>query len=473
MSLQGQSGREEQGMYKVKPLIIFAANAFLMALSWIFYKFPQGDEYLVLFMISLLFMLAPYAMGMRLAGIMLAANAVFLMIYYFLGALNPLDVLVFLALFASSAGANYIVRSLLTSFTQYWEVNKLRLEREYNNIVNELESIDRRGRLVENELTRISRLYEVTKQLAPVLKLEDLTNALFDFLEENFIFETAHLLTFSKEKFSKGASKSVKDRNYYEDGGKQLDHEAVVDHVREREYKSFFMDRDEEGEIMDAMNVRADTFMVFPLFVLDKISAIIAIEGAPRPSYNRFRLLMPQIALEFRKVELYEQVQELSIIDGLTEVYLRRYLMVRLEEEVDRARRLGLTFSVGMVDVDHFKQCNDKFGHLVGDAVLKKIAERLKASVREVDMIARYGGEEFCIVLPETSKELAMVVAERLRRSVEGKEIRAFDESVRVTVSVGVATYPEDAEYVAALIDKADNALYKSKRMGRNMASSA
>ncbi len=243
--------------------------------------------------------------------------------------------------------------------------------------------------------------------------------------------------------------------------------------MREREYKSFFMDREEEGEIMDAMNVRADTFMVFPLFVMDKISAIIAIEGAPRPSYNRFRILMPQIALEFRKVELYEQVQELSIIDGLTEVYLRRYLMVRLEEEVDRARRLGLTFSVGMVDVDHFKQCNDKFGHLVGDAVLKKIAERLKGSVREVDMIARYGGEEFCIVLPETSKDLAMVVAERLRRSVEGKEIRAFDESVRATVSVGVATYPEDAEYVAALIDKADNALYKAKRMGRNLACSA
>ena len=460
-------------MHKVRPLMIFAANAFLMALSWVFYRFPHGDEYLILFMISLLFMLAPYVMSVRLAGIMLGANGAFLMFYYFLGALNPLDVTVFLTLFAASAGANYVVRNLLASFIRYWEVNKFRLEREYNNIVNELEAIDRRGRLVENELTRISRLYEVTKQLAPVLKLEDLTNALFDFLEENFIFETAHLLTFSKEKFSKGASKSVKDRDYHAAEEKLLDYEAVVDHVRERDYKSFFMDREEGGEIMDSMNVRADTFMVFPLFVLDKIAAIIAVEGAPRPSYNRFRLLMPQIALEFRKVELYEQVQELSIIDGLTEVYLRRYLMVRLEEEVDRARRLGLTFSVGMVDVDHFKQCNDKFGHLVGDAVLKKIAERLKSSVREVDMIARYGGEEFCIVLPDTGKELAMVVAERLRRSVEGKEIRAFDESVRATVSVGVATYPEDAEYVAALIDKADNALYKAKRMGRNTAASA
>jgi diguanylate cyclase (GGDEF)-like protein len=142
--------------------------------------------------------------------------------------------------------------------------------------------------------------------------------------------------------------------------------------------------------------------------------------------------------------------------------------MGRLEEEVDRARRLGLTFSVGMIDVDHFKECNDKHGHLVGDAVLKKIAEKLKNSVREVDMIARYGGEEFCVVLPDTPKDLAMSVAERLRKAVELKEIKAFDESVRTTVSVGVATYPEDGDNVEFLIEKADTALYKAKRGGRN-----
>ena len=130
--------------------------------------------------------------------------------------------------------------------------------------------------------------------------------------------------------------------------------------------------------------------------------------------------------------------------------------MDRFVEEVDRAGRLGLTFSIAMVDVDHFKKCNDKYGHLVGDSVLKKIAERLKHSVREVDMIARYGGEEFCIVLPETPKKLAMTVAERLRKSVEVKEIKAFDESIRATVSLGIATYPEDGKDVEGLLEKAD-----------------
>jgi diguanylate cyclase (GGDEF)-like protein len=456
-------------MYKVRPVLISAANIALMVLSWVFYKFPQGDEYLVLFMISLLFMAAPYVMDLRSTCILLGVNLIFLIFYRFLGALNYIDIVFFTALFGASAGGHFLVRHLLVSFTEYQQRNRLRQEKEYNNVVNELEAIDRRGRMVENELNRISRLYEVTKHLAPVLKLEELMDALFDFLEENFVFGTAHLLTFNKEKFVRGVSKSVKEKDYASESDKILDYEAVVDHVRERDYKSFFMEREEDGERMDSLGVRADTFMVFPLFVVDKISAILVIEGAPRSGYNRFRLLMPQIALEFRKVELYGQVQELSIIDGLTEVYLRRYLMVRLEEEVDRAKRLGLTFSIGMVDVDHFKQCNDKYGHLVGDAVLKKIAERLKNSVREVDMISRYGGEEFCIVLPDTSKELAMSVAERLRRSVEGKEIKAFDESIKISVSVGIATYPEDAEYVAALIDKADNALYKAKRLGRNM----
>ena len=143
--------------------------------------------------------------------------------------------------------------------------------------------------------------------------------------------------------------------------------------------------------------------------------------------------------------------------------------MDRLEEEVDRARRLGMTFSVGMIDIDNFKKCNDTYGHLVGDTVLREVADRLKISVREVDMIARYGGEEFCVILPETTKDLALTVAERLRKSVEAKTVKAFDEKINVTVSVGITTYPEGGEDVTSLIDSADTALYKAKRKGRNM----
>lgn len=142
--------------------------------------------------------------------------------------------------------------------------------------------------------------------------------------------------------------------------------------------------------------------------------------------------------------------------------------MNRLQEEAERAGRLKLVFSVAMVDVDNFKNCNDKYGHLVGDVVLRKIAAKLKESVREIDMIARYGGEEFCIVLPETTKELTMAVAERLRRSIEAETIKAFDEEIHMTASIGIASYPENAENAESLMEKADMALYKAKRQGRN-----
>jgi len=455
-------------MFKLKTVMVFTVNILLAVLSWVFYKYPQGDEYLVLFMISLVFMVAPNVMPVRMVGVLFAANIAFLVFYDIVGALDPIDILVLGAMLAACSGASFLVRALYASFLGYQKKDIMSEERKYNSIVNELDIIDRRGRKIESELQRISKLYEVTKQLAPVLKFEELLEALFDFLIENFRFDTTHLLVFSKGEFSKAFSKSVKFPDYGVSEEDILDYKELVEHCRAQGAKPFFADRQEFEELCDRLKVRSETLMAFPIFSGENMTAILVIEGATRSSFGRFRILLPQITLEFRKVELYEQVQELSIIDGLTEVFLRRYLMDRLEEEVDRARRLGLTFSLGMVDVDHFKACNDNFGHLVGDAVLKKIAEKLKKSVREVDMISRYGGEEFCIVLPETTKDLAISVAERLRKSVAAEAIRAFDENIPVTVSVGVSTYPDDAQDVEGLIEKADTALYRAKRNGRN-----
>ncbi|MBD3295897.1 MAG: diguanylate cyclase [Candidatus Omnitrophica bacterium] len=454
-------------MFRMRTIMVFTANILLALLSWIFYKYPQGDEYLVLFMISMIFMAAPGFIAPRNLLILYAGNLFFFCFYYVLGALNVIDIITLATLLAACSAAAYVVRGTYRSFLEYQKKNMMSEERKYNSIVNELETIDRRGRKIENELHRISRLYEVTKQLAPVLKFKDLLEALFGFLIENFRFETTHLLTLNNGQFSKGFSRSVKYPDYSES-------EDIFKYGRFAEYcetegfKPFFLQRSDDKVTFEQLNIRAQTLMAFPVLSGENITAILVIEGATRSSYGRFRILLPQIALEIRKVELYEQVQELSIVDGLTEVFLRRYLMGRLEEEVDRAGRLGLTFSLGMVDVDHFKRCNDQYGHLVGDTVLKKIAERLKSSVREVDMIARYGGEEFCIVLPETPKDQATTVAERLRKSVCLENIKAFDEDLRMTVSVGIATYPEDARNVEDLIEKADTALYRAKRKGRN-----
>ncbi|MDD4956529.1 MAG: GGDEF domain-containing protein [Candidatus Omnitrophica bacterium] len=455
-------------MLRVKPFVLYAVTLALIVLSWIFYKFPHGDEYLVLFVLPLVFVLAPFVARLKGIAVMMAATLALLVFYCYSRALNPVDVVVITLMLLIVTGSAYLLRYYHRISIEYCDTDILKRQRKYNSMINELESIDRRGAKIENELGRISRLYEITKRLAPALKFEEMLDALFNFIEDNFNFEHIHLLTFQDHEMTRSTSKSAGDDKYFQDEKNILDYSALAGHVKEREYKPFFMAREEAEELFGKLRIRSGTFMAFPLFLGSRLLALLAIEGASKSSYGRFRILISQIALEFRKVELYEEVETLSVIDGLTGVYLRRYLMERFNEELDRARRLGLTFSIAMVDVDHFKNCNDKHGHLVGDAVLKKIADRLNRSVREVDMICRYGGEEFCIMLPETSKSLAVSVAQRLRRSVEVKTIKAFDIGMKMTVSVGVSTYPEDGDTMELLIEKADTALYKAKKRGRN-----
>jgi len=163
---------------------------------------------------------------------------------------------------------------------------------------------------------------------------------------------------------------------------------------------------------------------------------------------------------------LYKSTEHLSITDGLTGLYNHRHFQEQLEVEVKRAQRYDLNLSLIMIDLDHFKEFNDSYGHLEGDALLRKIAQILKSSLRETDFVARYGGEEFAVILPETDKEGASIAAERVRRTISKQ---TFGEvGAIMTISLGVASYPDDACLRAALIKKADEALYRAKREGRN-----
>lgn len=455
-------------MFKMKPVLVFAANILLLLLSLALHWFSRGDEYLLLFIIPLIFICAPYILALRLVAFLLLGNLLFFVFYSMIGMLNPVDTALLVFLLFAAGGISYMAMMLSKAFERYNASSVVMEKRRYDEIVGELEGAERKGRIVERELVRISHLYEITKQLGSVLRFSELPDTLFDFLEDNFQYNRAHLLVFEKGGFSSGVSKgATEDQEYDRDSEEMIDYEALVDYASKKDFKPFYAERQDAEVEFDSIGIRAETFLAFPMFV-NEILVILAMEGASKLGYDRFNIVAPQIALELRKVELYEEVEKLSIIDGLTGTYLRRYLTERLKEEVDRARRLKLTFSVSMVDIDHFKRCNDRYGHLVGDAVLKEIAERLKASVREVDMVARYGGEEFCIILPETTKEQALIVGERLRKSVEFKEVKAFDEKVKTTVSAGIATYPEDGEDAASLVEVADTALYKAKRKGRN-----
>jgi len=165
-----------------------------------------------------------------------------------------------------------------------------------------------------------------------------------------------------------------------------------------------------------------------------------------------------------------EYYEHLSNIDGLTELYNHRYFHQILLTEIEREKRYRRPLSLMIIDVDNFKDCNDSYGHLVGDVVLKQIGALIKKSTRGCDFVARYGGEEFSVILPETSKQEAAVVAERIRSSIEEF---SFSSCVgkhmgRLTVTIGLASLPEDAQDKTGLIEMADKGMYRGKESGKN-----
>ncbi len=166
------------------------------------------------------------------------------------------------------------------------------------------------------------------------------------------------------------------------------------------------------------------------------------------------------------RAEHFEEIHEAASRDPLTGLHNLRYFQKRLEEEMERSTRTGTPLSLIMMDVDYLKHVNDTFGHLAGDEVLREMARVLLAEVRVIDTVARYGGEEFVVILPETTSEAALQVGERLRTRIEQAEHRSLREPV--TVSIGIATHPEDAMSANDVIHKADLALYASKHRGRN-----
>lgn len=232
----------------------------------------------------------------------------------------------------------------------------------------------------------------------------------------------------------------------------------------------FVLSEDEKKD-----NVRS--LIIAPLFHEGRVAGTLAIH-ATRPnvfSYDDLRLLDAIATLASSAISnamLYEKTEELAIRDSLTGLFVRRYFYERLKEEHRRALLNQKSLSFFMCDLDHFKACNDKFGHQGGDLMLMQFAEILRQCLKG-SLLARYGGEEFAILLPETTKEEALRIAEQIRKAVEKSAFNIRREKVGMTVSIGVSSLPDDTLDAEALINKADQALYRAKREGRNRVCSA
>ncbi len=164
------------------------------------------------------------------------------------------------------------------------------------------------------------------------------------------------------------------------------------------------------------------------------------------------------------------QMKDSAYQDSLTGLYNRRYLKDYLEKEFEKTKRYSIVFSILFLDIDRFKILNDQYGHACGDHVLKRVAEILKHSSRNSDLVARFGGEEFVVVMPQTLGRKTLEVAQRLRRNIESQvfDVPGVREPIRLTLSGGIATCPMDAKNYDELLHRADQAMYFAKTQGRN-----
>ncbi|HKJ75894.1 MAG TPA: diguanylate cyclase [Gammaproteobacteria bacterium] len=210
---------------------------------------------------------------------------------------------------------------------------------------------------------------------------------------------------------------------------------------------------------------------IFPILYREEVLGVMLLGSVNRFDANEVSLLeyiTNQIAVVLENALTHEEVERLSVTDGLTGVFNRRHITARMEEEFSKARRYANPISVLLVDIDHFKGINDEFGHHAGDEALIGVADAMEKSLRETDMLGRYGGEEFVILLPQTGAADAATTAEKLRQRIEALELPSLGGE-GLTVSIGVAGHPaHPVESMEQLVQAADGALYQAKDAGRN-----
>jgi len=308
---------------------------------------------------------------------------------------------------------------------------------------------------IESQITKISDLYHVTKETAKAMRFDELFAFSLELLPKLLDVQGWRLVDLSRGSEPPvvlRARRGPDGRLIREPSSQLLPAEAEV------------ISRVEASRVAGS----ADGLSWAPLWNEQKPIGVAIADHLPPDQVETLSIVANQLSLQLARIRLYETLEAAAVTDTLTGIFVRRYFLELAGEELQRSKRHGLPCSFLMVDLDLFKAKNDTCGHLVGDVVLREVAQLLRKNLRGIDFIARYGGEEFILLLIETEAEQALAVAERLRQLVEVQPIRAYDETLSQTVSIGLACFPEDGHTLQELIDHSDHALYAAKRAGRN-----
>lgn len=331
----------------------------------------------------------------------------------------------------------------------------------------------RNARLLEaaqQHAAELETLHQVGLTLTSSLDLADVLNAI---LEGAFRFmphaQDAHIFLYQDDELAFGAARWADGRSgepFAEPRPDGLTYNiartgeaVVIGNVREHPlYTDAFLDW--KGAIVG-----------LPLKIAERVVGVMNVAYAEPHDFSKaelraLRLLGAQAAIAIENARLYAVTRLQAITDGLTGLYNVRHFYAALEAEIQRSRRYDRPCSLIMLDLDDFKTYNDRYGHLAGDDLLLELAALMREQIRQVDTAARYGGEEFVVILPETDKPQATLLTERLWRTIRAHEFVVCEtqEVGQITASLGIATYPQDAQDTQGLVNAADMALLQAKR---------
>jgi diguanylate cyclase (GGDEF)-like protein len=321
------------------------------------------------------------------------------------------------------------------------------------------------------KISEIETLYTLGQEMNSTLDYNALINLILEDIIQALGAEKGSLMLYDEEsrkltiRTARGLSENVIKSTEISEG------EGIAGMVLKLKQPILINDCEKDSEFIHLKGgkVASGCLMSVPLLAKDVMRGVINISKSEPNSFSRrdlnfFQGLATQASIALENARLYK----LAITDGLTKLYIHRYFQQRLDEEMKRALRYGSEVSLILTDIDHFKNFNDTYGHQQGDRVLKEVSRIMRDSMREVDIVCRYGGEEFTVICPEKSCDEIIIPAERLRKNVEDAQFFINGKRVPITMSMGISTFPVDAEEKKMLIERADQALYYAKEHGRN-----
>ena len=359
------------------------------------------------------------------------------------------------------------------------------------NLRRQMQAVNER---LQGRAEMLQRILEVSNELKTHLTLEHLVQSIVQAVHHSLGYRVVVLSLFdpAENVFERRAQVGLDDTSPGAPPRKVAREEiARWFGERYRISKSYFvsyLDRKDVSAVDDSGRIERrrrstaagawhpDDLLFVPLTAGDQLVGALQVDQprsglVPRlEDVQALEIFSNQAVTAIQSARAYETTRQMSVRDSLTEAFNHRYFQETLSRELARHERSGQPLALVMLDIDDFKKINDRWGHPVGDLVLRGLVEELTKGVREMDTVARYGGEEFALIFPETTPAKAWVVADRLRNRVAGRLFVTpdLDHALGVTISVGLSCFPEDAGTKRLLIERADQALYQAKRSGKN-----